>query len=75
MKEGEKFKFRGDNHRVIKECGSTILAVNEDVPLENIKRFANLELVIKNANSIKTKELNKPVLAVVIWGVYGRNYF
>jgi hypothetical protein len=45
MSKGNKFKFRGETFRVIKVCTFTILAVNEDDPLESIGRFANLKIV------------------------------
>lgn len=45
MNEGKKFKFRGSIFRIIKVFTDTILAVNEDDPFENIRRFANLKIV------------------------------
>lgn len=45
MAEGKKFKFRGSIYRVIKVLLDIILAVNEDKPFEDIRRFTNLKII------------------------------
>lgn len=45
MKEGKTFKFRGATFRITRVFLDTILAVNEDDLLENIRRFANLKVI------------------------------
>ena len=45
MKEGKRFKFRGETFRITNVFLDTILAVNEDNLLDNIRRFANLKLI------------------------------